>query len=119
MNREQRRQFEKNLKKKAGKRMKKYNLTDKLNFEENPKIAIKDFEVEVITNAKVVMKAASAMDENDNIYTAINEAYELLFSEADRKKIDKLDLNLTDFVSLVDTAVALAVGSDPDEKGNE
>ena len=73
------------------------DITDKLQFEENPKLVIKDKELEVNADAATVLKIMM---------------YELIFSEADRKKIDKMKLQFSDFQTLVFSAISLITGEE-------
>ena len=100
---------------------KTYNLTEKMDFEENPKIVIKDTELEIKADAKTVLTLVSIAEESNDDFIATMKGYEVIFSEADRKKIDKLKLNAHDFSILVNSALAIAMGQDPDEEeqGNE
>lgn len=100
--------------------MKTYDITDKMSFENSQKIKIKNITVDLQTNAKVVIQVVDLMDKQDSLGDII-KAYELLFNEKDREKIDKLNLNTEDFMELISTSIALATGGDPDEKneGNE
>ena len=99
--------------------MKKYNLTDKMSFNVNPTIVINDTELTVKSDAKTMLKLVELSENAKDDYTATIKGYELIFSEEDRAKIDKLELSASDFVLLIQTAVALASGQDPDEKQGE
>lgn len=93
-----------------------YNLTEKMNFEDNPKIKIKNIELEVLADAKTVLTLVDISESTDDNFQATMKGYEVVFSEADRKKIDKLKLSAKDFILLVNTALNLAMGVDVDEK---
>lgn len=119
MNRTERRKAIRELKKRrAGMKMKKYDITDKLSFEDNPVIKIKDIEVEINADAKTVIEVGAAMD-GDDVFAAVKKAYNELFSEADKKKIDKLKLKANDFKTFINAAVVLAMGGEPDGTGEE
>lgn len=95
-----------------------YSLTDKLNFAENPQIEIKGKVVTVKSDAKTVLKLMEVVRKEGEIDGA-TKALELLFSEKDRKTIDSFNLGMTDYATLVTTAIALATGEDPDQKPGE
>lgn len=84
------------------------DITEKLNFDENPRIKIKNVEIEVNADASTVLKIMQASGKPEN--ESIPEMYELLFSSEDRKKIDKLKLKFKDFTALIETAMDSVVG---------
>ena len=90
-----------------------YSLTEKLKFDENPRIQIKDKVLTVNAGAKTVLQLMDIVTKKGEVEGAL-EAVSLLFSEDDQKKIQELDLSMADFVTLVTTATQLAVGEDPD-----
>ena len=95
-----------------------YSLTDKLKFEENPQIEIKDTVVTVQADAETVLKLMDIVNRKGEVEGAL-EAVKLLFSEKDRKALDKLNLSMGDYTTVISTAMQLAVGSDPDEATEE
>lgn len=99
----------------------KYDITEKLKFEENPIITIKNVNAEIIAGAMNVIQAIALMDSLEDDITNMIKAYELLFSEADRKKIDKLNLNVDDFAEFLRASVSMASGNNPEDEteGNE
>ena len=96
--------------------MKSYNLTDKMDFESNPTIQIKDTKLTVQSDAQTVLKVVSIMDEAPDNFTGMMKAYGVIFSSADQKKIEKLKRSAHDFQVLVNAALMIAVGRDPDER---
>lgn len=85
------------------------DITEKLNFDENPRIKIKSVEIEVNADASTVLKIMQALGKPEK--ESIPEMYELLFSLEDRKKIDKLKLKFKDFTALIETAMDSVVGA--------
>ncbi len=84
------------------------DITDKLSLEKT-KIKIKDEEYEVDDSAVTVLKILPKFDgkvENK----AINEVFEMLFSEKDKEKIKALNLNFKDFSTLVLEAISVITG---------
>ena len=85
------------------------DITDKLSFEGNPKLIVKDVEIEVNTDAPTVLKFMQIMadDENTSNVNTILKAYELLFSEESRKKITNLKVGFNDLMVIVKSAMEL------------
>ncbi|WP_418430883.1 hypothetical protein [Blautia sp.] len=89
------------------------DITDKLEFEENPKLVNKGMELEVNADAATVLKIMGILGEDSNVKPGdIVRMYELIFSDADRRKIDKLKLQFTDFQTLVFSAINLITGEE-------
>lgn len=88
------------------------DITEKLNFEEKPKIKIKNQTLEVNDSATSALQLMGILSEADGNPTTLQlkNMYELIFSEADRKKIDKLRLNTSDWSTLIESAINLIVG---------
>ena len=93
----------------------KYTLTEKLNFKNNPVIVIKDKEIEVKADAESVLKLLDILNNNGEIDAAL-DAQEILFSEKDLKKLKSLNLQFSDFITVITAAISLALGEDPDEE---
>ncbi len=88
-------------------------ITDKLQFEENPKLVIKDKELEVNADAATVLKIMGILGDGENVQPSdVVKMYELIFSEADRKKIDKMKLQFADFQTLVFSSISLITGEE-------
>lgn len=96
----------------------KYDLTDKLKFNEDPKLQIGKTELTVNSDAEVVLQLMSVYEGGSSI-AAASAAAELLFSEKDRKKLQDLHLKVEDYITTIQTALTLAMGSDPDEEAPE
>lgn len=91
------------------------DITEKLDFESNPKIKIKDKEYEVNADAETALKVMGMFGENGEMSpTAVVKMYELIFNEKDRKEIAKLKLNFKSFQKLVETAIELVTGTEED-----
>lgn len=94
-----------------------YSLTDKLNFEDNPVIKIKDKKVVVQADAETVLSLVDALQEKGEMQATL-EAANLLFTEKDKKIIKSLKLGFQDYMTLISTAISLALGEDPDKEEN-
>ena len=95
-----------------------YSLTEKLQFEENPKMQIKDTVLTVKSDAETVLKLMDIVNNKGEIEGAL-EAANLLFSAKDKKALDALKLSMNDYSVVIATAMQLAVGEDPDEQAGE
>ena len=87
------------------------DITEKLNFAENPVLKVKDVSIEVKSDAATVLKIMGIVSE-DTSAKAVLQMYELIFGEEDRKKIDKMKLQFKDFQTLVMAAVELVIGDE-------
>lgn len=89
------------------------DITNKLNFEEKPKILVNGTEIEVNNDAISFIKAIALFDsENDISSSDILSALELLFDEENREKIAKLHLSFVDLSTLIRTATDLIADED-------
>lgn len=89
------------------------DITNKLNFEEKPKILVKGTEIEVNNDAISFIKTVALFDSEDSIKTSdILSALELLFDEENREKIAKLHLSFVDLSTVIKTATELIADND-------
>lgn len=95
-----------------------FNITDKLSYEESPVLKIKNTEIHVNDDAATMVKVMAKLGE-EVTPKEIVEMYELIISEADRKKIDKMKLSFTDFQIVVKAAISAATGTDIDLEEEE
>lgn len=94
------------------------NITDKLSFNENPKIAIKDRKLEVNADAATVLKIMGELGESEEpTPKTVVSMYKLIFGEQARREIDELKLSFADFQTLVMEAINLVI--DGDERGEQ
>ena len=93
------------------------DITDKLDFDSNPKIQIKGKEYEVNADAETVLKVMGLFGEDGGMTPAsVKKMYEHVFTEEAREEISKLNLKFKDFQTLVMAAINLITG-DEDEQG--
>ena len=95
-----------------------YSLTDKLKFEDNPQIKIKDTVLTVKSDAETVLKLMDIVSKKGETEGTI-EAVNLLFSAKDIKALNALKLSMADYITVISTATSLAVGEDPDANQEE
>lgn len=89
------------------------DITDKLSFEENPKLVIKGKEYEVNADATTVLRVMGIIgDGNDVSPKDVVSMYELIFSEESRHDIEKIKLQFDDFQKVVEAAIGLITGAD-------
>lgn len=87
------------------------DITEKLSFDENPIIKVKNKEIEVNTDAATMLKVMGILaDKEEPGPKEILSMYEIMFAEKERKKIEQLKLNFADFTTLVYTAINLITG---------
>lgn len=92
-----------------------YNLTEKLKFEQDPVMQIKDVQITVKSDAEVVLQLMDVLQGRGELAGAL-EALNLLLSPEDQKKLAGLHLKTADYVKVMKAAVNLALGEDPDEE---
>ena len=92
-----------------------YNLTEKLKFDADPQLQIKDVIVTIKSDAEIVLQLLDVLNNKGEIAGA-TEALKLLLSAADQKKLAGLHLKTNDYVKVMRAAVDLALGEDPDEE---
>ena len=92
-----------------------YDMTEKLRFDEDPVLIVKDARLTVRSDAETVLTLVDALRDKDETAGA-REAAALLFSDEDRKKLAALRLRMDDHLRVVAAAVRLALGGDPEEE---
>lgn len=91
------------------------NITEQLNFEENPKLQIKDKEVKVNADATTVlqlMQIIGNQDQKEADFSAqtIITMYDLVFPEASRAALSDLKLSFKDLTVVIQAAMSLIMG---------
>lgn len=92
-----------------------YSLTDKLNFDDKPQIEVSG-KVLTIDNSAVTVLKLMDMVQNKGELEGAKSVLDLLFSEKDRKVIEKLNLSIGNYIKLCEVCMDLALGNDPDHK---
>lgn len=93
------------------------DITEKLDFDTNPKLVIKGKEYEVNADAETVLKVMGTLSTEGTSPGAVMKMYELIFSEKERKAIAKLGLQFSDFQKVIEAAIDLVTGSEDEEQG--
>lgn len=86
------------------------DITERLSFDENPSLKIKEKVIEVNSDAPSMLKVMGLMSKKDPEIGEILEAYETLFPEKSRKEIEKLKINFKDLVVVIQEGIALITG---------
>lgn len=92
------------------------DITEKLAFDENPKLLIKGKELEVKADAPTVLKVMGLLDSDSPNAKEIMKAYELILTEKSRKEIDSMNLSFGDLIIVIQEAIQLIIG---DASGGE
>lgn len=92
------------------------DITEKLDFDSNPKIKIKDKEYEVNADAETILKVMGLFEEPGGMKPAsVEKVYELIFNKQTREEIRKLKLQYNDFETLVMAAINLITGENEEQ----
>lgn len=92
------------------------DITDKLNFEEKPKIVIKGVEIEVSNKAVDVLKITPTLQKEKLDPKDIYSLYQVLFPEESREKIEAFGLDFDDFSTVIlQAAMVIASGDNEGE----
>ncbi len=86
------------------------DITEKLNFEERPRIKIKGEEIEINDAAVDMLKIMPQLTKRKLKPDDINLMYKTLFPEESQKKIESFRLNFEDFSTVVLQAAAALDG---------
>ncbi len=90
------------------------DITEKLSFDTNPTLMIKGEGYEVNADARTVLEIMGDFNNKSEMDAALS-AYEKLFSERDRSRIDALKLPYKDLMIIIKTAISLVTGEDEDQ----
>lgn len=88
------------------------DITDKLNYDDSPKIRIGDQELEVKSDAATVLKIMGVASSKETGVKEVLTMYELLFDTKEREKIESLNLNFQSFRVLIEEAMKCVTGDD-------
>lgn len=90
---------------------KKIDITEKLSFDENPVLVIRGTEYEVNADATTMLEIMGLFGNKPETEAAML-AYEKMFSEKDRKIIEKMKLPFKDLMVIIEAAMNLIQGAD-------
>lgn len=87
------------------------DITDKLSFDGNPVLVIKEKKLEINADAPTVLKVMNfSQKENVNDMEVVSEMYQLIFPEKSRTEIEKLKPSISDWMTIVQEAMKLVTG---------
>lgn len=87
------------------------DITEKLSFDENPKLIIKGEEFEVNSDATTVLQMMGDFSKKSEIDASLS-AYDRMFSEKDRKRIEKMKLPFMDLMTIIEEGMNLVMGEE-------
>lgn len=89
------------------------DITDKLSFEGNPRLRIRDTELEVNADAATIVKVLALLREGSkSSMENVLEAAKLMFTQEEQAKLDALGLSFTDYSTVLTQAMAVAMGNE-------
>ncbi len=89
--------------------MRVIDITEKLNFEEKPKLKIKDTVIEVNNEAATVLKIIPKVE--DMKTDDIEDICSCLFEPSEMEKLNALHLDFVDYMTVIKNAVKAIVGT--------
>lgn len=95
------------------------DITEKLSFEDNPRLRIRDVELEVNADAKTVLRIMGIMSGGQPTNQDVLDCLDLLMSEADREKLATLGLSFADYMAVVEQAMDVATGRNGEDAPGE
>lgn len=93
------------------------DITDKLTFGENPRLRIKDEELEVHADTATVLQIMELLGDGDTGTREVIRCADLLLGKESRKKLEALNLPFADYMMVINQAMTLATGTDDEEGG--
>lgn len=90
------------------------DITEKLAFDENPILRVKDTELEVNADAETVLRIMGMMS-GESTPKVVSDMCDMIFSEESKEKLKGLKLKFNDYVTLVNSAIELVIGADEEE----
>lgn len=88
----------------------KKDITDKLVFDGAPSLVINGEEIEVNDDAPTMLRIMGLM--SNGSLDDIKSAYELIFPEEARRKIDEMRLSTKNWATVIEEAVSMIMGED-------
>lgn len=94
------------------------DITDKLSFGANPKLRIKDQELEIHADAATVLKIMELLGDGEPKANEVLKCADLLLGRENRKKLEALNLLFVDYMMVINQAMTLATGTEGDTEGS-
>ena len=93
------------------------DITDRLTFDGNPSLKIRDKVLEVNADAPTMLKVMNFMQNGNVRNDQVMEAYNLVFPEESQKAIEEMKLSINDWMTVVQSAMELITGPTSETKG--
>ncbi|WP_432627255.1 hypothetical protein [Brotaphodocola sp.] len=93
------------------------DITDRLTFDGNPSLKIRDKVLEVNADAPTMLKVMSFMQDGGVGNEQVVEAYNLVFPEKSQKAIEEMKLSINDWMIVVQAAMELITGPASETQG--
>lgn len=90
------------------------DITDKLAFDENPVLKIKDVELEVNSDAETVLRIMGMLG-GDSTPKEIADICGLIFPDDSQRKLQSLSLKFNDYSLVINAAIDLVIGEEQGE----
>lgn len=94
------------------------DITDKLTFGANPRLRIKDQELEVHADAATVLKIMELLGNGDPGPQEVLRCADLLLGAESREKLEALNLPFVDYMMVINQAMTLATGTEGNAEGS-
>lgn len=91
-----------------------YDITEKLNFDADPKLKINDVELTIKSDAENVLQILDILQNSGETEAAV-KCMPILLEEEDQEKLRSLHLKMNDYIEVMEAAVSMALGEDPGE----
>lgn len=92
------------------------DITEKLSFDENPKLLIRGEELEINADAATVLKILDIVGDGQLGIKGTIKCMNLLMGKESREKLDAMKLSFADYMEVINRAMNLASGT-PEEDG--
>lgn len=91
----------------------KVDITEKLSFDSNPTLIIRNQEIVIKADAPTVFKIMDIIGNGNNTTPAdIAKVYEYIFMPETKKQIEELGLNFSDLMIVIEEAIQLVIGNE-------
>jgi len=86
------------------------DITDKLTFDGNPTLIIRGKKLEVNADAPTMLKVMNFLNNDSTDVEQFCAAYDLIFPDKSRAEIEKMKLDITDWMTVIQEAFVLVMG---------
>ncbi len=94
------------------------DITEKLSFEENPKLVIKGKELEVNADTATMIKIMGMLGDGGEVTPKqVVDMYNTIFPDTAKTEIEGMHLDFRDFQIVMESALSLITGDEEDAAG--